>query len=100
MARDAVIDCPAGEYTQLTDADVSTNISIEVLSEIGVELIATADATQPAATERGNTLPWRGNGWSKATIEEMFPGVAGAVRLWAKPYEVVGGSAQVRISYA
>jgi len=50
-----------------------------------VMLQATADATPPTADTLGPLeLLAYGDGWSEATIEEKFPGVAGADRLWAR----------------
>jgi len=98
MAQDTVITCTAGAWTQLTDADVAADISLSVTSMRGVLLRATTDATTPTATD-GFPLPGYGDGWSEATIVEKFPGVAGAVRLWAYPIGTGTKSALVRVSH-
>ena len=98
MAQDIVVTCPAGVWTQLTDADAAGEISIAVIQR-GVFVLATANATPPTADE-GFPLPYFANGWSQATIQEKFAGVTAAVRLWAKPIDSSRGAARVRISHA
>jgi len=87
MAQNTRISCPAGEWTQLTDADASADISVMLANWVPVSLQATTDATTPTDARGPLELLSKGDGWSEATILEKFPGVAAAVRLWAKPVE-------------
>jgi len=110
MARDAVVQVAATGWTELTDASITGNVSVANLSDTGIVLAATEEAGgSPAVTDPTNEdwdgfpLPYIGNGFSKATIAEMFPG-AGATpladRLWARAVGLTSGTAPVRISYA
>ena len=85
MAQNTRISCPAGVWTQLTDADVAADISVMLASNVGVSLQATSNATAPTDNIGPLELLSKGDGWSEATILEKFPGVALADRLWAKP---------------
>lgn len=84
MAQNTRKACPAGVWTQLTNADVSTDVTVMLASDVPVSLQATTDATAPTDDIGPLELLQYGDGWSEATIAEKFPGVA-AVRLWAKP---------------
>jgi len=88
MAQDqAQVTCPAGEYTQLTNADV-TKITFQAL--VGaVEIRFTTDATPPAATLRGivyRVTAERNEGELNRLISEMT-NLVGADRVWAKPFD-------------
>ena len=98
MARNDRVVCSAGTWTQLTNADATGDISVVLLSNAPVTLQATATATAPTDEAGPVELLSRGDGWSEATIAEKFPGVTGAVRLWAK--QIGGVSAIVGISHA
>lgn len=98
MAQDTVVSCPSGVWTELTDTDTAGDISVAVVSGVGVLVRATTGATEPTGTD-GFPLPSYGDGWSEATIGEKFTGVANADRLWARPIND-GTTAQVRISHA
>lgn len=84
MAQDKQVDCPARVWTELTDADTTGDVSLSLLSDALAYLQATPDGNPPT-TQIGLPLATYGDGWSEATIAEKFPGVAGAVRLWAFP---------------
>lgn len=52
MARNqAIVNCPAGQWTELTNADAE-DITFQVLAG-SVEVRATEDATPPTTTDRG-----------------------------------------------
>jgi hypothetical protein len=69
-------------WTQLTDGDIATDISLALLNDAKVFLQATTDGTAPTTAD-GLPLLRFGDGWSEATIAEKFPGVASATRVWA-----------------
>ena len=86
MAQNTRITCAAGDWTQITDADVAADISVMLANDVSIYLQATATSTPPGASTIGPVeLLDKGDGWSEATIAEKFPGVSGALRLWAKP---------------
>lgn len=84
MARNELVNCPAGSWTQLTNAAVTGDVSMALIDGTA-EILATAGATPPADDARGLPVLSHGDGFSEATIAEKFPGVASADRLWAKP---------------
>ena len=97
MAQNTRISCPTAAWTQLTDADTAGDISVALIKG-PVLLQATADATPPTGVT-GFPLTAIGDGWSEATIVEKFPGVAGAVRLWAYPDRSDSAGAIVQVSH-
>lgn len=101
MARNARVACPYGVWTQLTNADASGDISV-MLAESGVPVTLQATVTDTPPTD--DLGPFEllnyGDGWSEGTIAAKFPGVAGALRLWAKPNGLSGMGADVSISHA
>lgn len=99
MARNANVTCPTGQWTQLTDTDVTGDVTVALISGGPVLLNVTTGATEPSSAE-GAPLIFYGDGWSEATIAEKFPGVASGDRLWARPDRSDSASAVVFISYA
>lgn len=104
MARHAQVTCAFDAWTELTNAEDATgDISIELLTDnTPIWLEATATGTAPAGAEGTFSLIRFGDGWSEATIAEKFPGVSGAVRLWARPYsrpKTSGVTVKVAVSY-
>ena len=87
MARNARVLCPVGEWTKVTAGDVATDISIMLANWNQCSLQATVDDTTPTDVKGPLELLSKGDGWSEATIAEKFPGVAGALNIWAKPNE-------------
>jgi len=81
-ARDAKVAVARATWTQLTDGDIATDISLALLNNATVFLQATTDGTAPT-TKDGLPLLSYGDGWSEATIAQKFPGVASATRVWA-----------------
>lgn len=104
MAKNTRVSCPAGVWTAVTDDDVAAAISIELLNDVPISLQATATGAATPIDDAGPLeLLSYGDGWSEATIVAKFPGVASAVRLWAKPRGDSGASvttAIVGISHA
>ena len=88
MAKNARVACPVGVWTKLNAADVSTDISIMLANDVPVSLQVTATGgAAPTDVVGPLELLSYGDGWSEATIEEKFPGVASAVNIYAKPRE-------------
>lgn len=81
-ARDAKVSVPRETWTQLTDGDIATDITLALLSTGLVFLQATTDGTAPT-TEDGLPLWSFGDGFKESTIAEVFTGVASATRIWA-----------------
>lgn len=110
MARNAVVTCPAGTWTQLTNADASGDVTVILKSWNTPALLqATTTSSAPTATDGAPLLAY-GDGWSESTIAEKFPepeNTSGtAVRLWARPltnnpYNAANaGSVEIFISHA
>ena len=88
MARNQEVEpCPAGQWTQLTNADV-TEITLQVLYGGDVYIRFTTDTTTP--TEAQGALWKSGDGVLQAPITDLTY-LSGAVRVWAKPV-ASGGS--------
>ncbi|MGR3495143.1 hypothetical protein [Citreimonas sp.] len=89
MAHD-YITCPANEWTQLTNDDV-TALRVQNTGPNTVLLQATAGATAPADLDGGIKLGGGQILLPDTTLENLFPGVAGAARVWAYPvcFEVI-----------
>lgn len=102
MAINTRVSCPHGVWTQLTNADSTTDVSVMLAGDpaVPVSLQATVGATPPTDAVGPFELLRRGDGWSEGTIVSKFPGVAGANRLWAKPAGLDGMAAIVSISSA
>jgi hypothetical protein len=96
MAQNQPILCPQAEWTKLTNALVTSDISIALIDG-SAEIMATSGVTPPTVTE-GMPLLSKGDGWSEATIFEKFPGVPAADTLWARPIHTPS-SARIFISH-
>lgn len=83
MARNQeTIVCPAGQWTQLTNSDV-TQLTFQVL-DVPVYIQYTAGATAPAATQTSGALYERGLGEARRAINTLTS-LSGANRVWAMP---------------
>lgn len=84
MARKETVDVPQNTVVELTNADVSGAISIQIVSGSFARVIGTTDATTPALSdfEKGFIMRQLDGPPFGTTLADMFPG-AGYVRLWA-----------------
>ena len=82
-------------WAQLTDADVTT-ITFQNVSAMPIVVTATNGTTPPAADAGGLTYA-AGQGESNRSLAELFPGVSGANRVWARSSN---GTQQVFVSHA
>lgn len=82
MARNDDVALTAGEWVQLTNANAT---AIRVHNFIGYPVIlqATAGTTPPPSRGGAITLQSGGTLAADLTIAQLWPGVAGANRLWA-----------------
>ena len=84
-ARNTDVEIPALAWTEVTDSDLTGVIRIQNLSEKLVYVQATTGAAPAGATfaaQRKGSIrvrPWMGE---VITVADMFPGVAGADRVW------------------
>lgn len=92
MARNATVDVPAGEWTQLTNADAEI-VTFQNVGGALAKLSATADETAPT-TDAGALSYNPGQGEKSTALADLFPGLASPVRLWAF------GSTRMMISHA
>jgi hypothetical protein len=80
MARNATLTIPAGEWVQLTDADV-TSITFQNIGGQFVLVRGTTDGTEP--TDTLQALRYNpGQGERNVELADLFPGIS-AVRIWA-----------------
>lgn len=95
MAQNTTIDCPAGTWTLLTDSDVTALRAVN-MGENGIWLMATVGTTPPTSTS--GALPLLPNQVLTAdlTLENLFPGVTGANRVYA----LAPDGAEVSVSHA
>ena len=93
MAQNTKITLPPGEWTQITDADVTT-ITFQNQSGGEMWVVGAADATAPSGFEEALTYA-PGSGERNAALADLFPGIS-AVRVYAYS----AGGAQVFVSHA
>ena len=80
MAQNTTINIPALEWTQLTNANV-TSITFQNKSGHPVFVHGTTGATAP--TDRAGAIRYNpGQGERNVELADLFPGIA-AVRVWA-----------------
>lgn len=86
MARNDGVAVPANVWTQLTGGDASA-VTVENPTSLDVQLLATAGASQPeesqASLDASRRLPAGAILLADVSLAQLFPGVAGANRLWA-----------------
>jgi hypothetical protein len=81
MAQNTTVSVSANTWTQLTDADV-VNITFQNISSNFVLIKATADTSAP--TDKNGAVRYNpGQGERFVAVSDLFPGVAGADRVWA-----------------
>ena len=98
MAKDEVVSCAAGVMTELTDSDV-TAITIAHISGPVVELFA-ATAASPAPDGSGSRVLLRpGETVLNKSMADLFPGVTGADRVFARP-KFGNGTSRLSVSHA
>lgn len=98
MARaQALVSCPPGTWTQLTNSDTAA-VSFQVLDG-AIEVRGASNATPPAASARGYIYRNDAKEFHKGTFR-VNPNqyAASAVRLFARP--VNGRTAQVLVDHA
>lgn len=100
MARNETLNLPADEWTEITNAD-ATSITFMVQSpNTAIVYIQATAASEPSGGDGdvSGSIPYAaGQGERNATIADMFPGVAGADRVFAHP---VGVAANLFVSHA
>lgn len=96
MARNELVSCSAGEWTELSGGeDVSGIITIQNTGTSDVRVLATATGAAPNVTNRAGFVFGPGEADAR-TLSDMFPGAAVPARLWA--FAPKGGA--VMVSYA
>ena len=80
MAQQTTVAIPAGVWTQITDAD-ATAVAFQNASGYAILIKGTAGATAP--TNKAGAYIYNPGQGERATIADLFPGIAGANRLWA-----------------
>lgn len=82
-------------WAELTDAAV-TSITFQNVSAMPIVVTATNGTTPPTADAGGLTYA-AGQGESNRSLADLFPGVSGANRVWARSSN---GTQQVFVSHA
>ena len=94
MAQNTTITVPAGAWTQLTDADI-TSITFQNIGSNHIMVKATTDGTAP--TNYTGAIRYNpGQGERNVALSDLFPGLAGRDRLWAYATDAT----QVVVSHA
>ena len=94
MAQNTTITVPAGAWTQLTDADI-TSITFQNIGSNHIMVKATTDGTAP--TNYASAIRYNpGQGERNVALSDLFPGLAGRDRLWAYATDAT----QVVVSHA
>ena len=94
MAQNTTITVPAGAWTQLTDADI-TSITFQNIGSNHIMVKATTDGT--ALTNYAGAIRYNpGQGERNVALSDLFPGLAGRDRLWAYATDAT----QVVVSHA
>ena len=94
MAQNTTITVPAGAWTQLTDADI-TSITFQNIGSNHFLVKATTDGTAP--TNYAGAIRYNpGQGERNVALSDLFPGLAGRDRLWAYATDAT----QVVVSHA
>jgi len=81
MAQNTTVTVPAGAWTQLTDADI-TSITFQNVGSNYILIKATTDATAPTSNV-GSIRYNPGQGERNVALSDLFPGLAGRDRVWA-----------------
>ena len=92
MARAENVSIPPGDVVQLTNADVSGNVTIQNSGGYQIRVLGTATDAAPTVADFSRGIRFNPGQGHQGTIDELFPG-AGYLRLWA--YSQVGGSVTV-----
>lgn len=82
MARNDNVTCAPGAPVQLTNANAAA-VRAHNLSGYTVTLQATAGTSPPASRAGGVVLQSLGTLAADMTLAQLWPGVAGANRVWA-----------------
>ena len=94
MAQNTTITVPAGAWTQLTDADI-TSITFQNIGSNHIMVKATTDGTAP--TNYAGAIRYNpGQGERNVALSDLFPGLAGRDLLWAYATDAT----QVVVSHA
>ncbi|MGH1417075.1 MAG: hypothetical protein ACRBB0_26565 [Pelagimonas sp.] len=80
MPRSTTIPAVQNQWTELTDGEVSTEVLFQNRSGYSMDFQATADANAP--TSLGGAIQYRPGQGERDTLQNIFPGVSGANRLW------------------
>jgi len=82
MAANTTTTIPAATWTMITASDV-TAVSVQNQSVRVIHLKATVGTTAPTDTLGSRIIPPYGSFTAQYLLSEIFPGVAGANRVWA-----------------
>lgn len=83
MARSGLVNVPKRAVTELTNGDVSGDISFQLNgSGYSVLVLGTVDSTAPSPEDFSGGIKFSDGQGHVGKIEDLFPG-AGFVRLWA-----------------
>lgn len=82
MPKNASDPIPVDQFVELTAHD-ATSVTFQNIGEAVVVIAATSNPSAPASDTRGIRYA-PGQGEVSRPIAQLFPGVTGAVRLWAR----------------
>jgi hypothetical protein len=87
MAQNATINTTANDWVLLTDSNIAT-ITFQNIGSNHILIKATVGASAPTSTD-GAIRYNPGQGERNSALTDMFPGIAGANRVYAYATEIV-----------
>lgn len=98
MAQNTHISLPSGTWTLLTDSDV-TAITFQNVSQNYIWIKGTVGASAPTNISGAIRYDFS-EGEANIDLTDLFPGVAGANRVYALAGDEAGGTGAVMVSHA
>lgn len=95
-ATNTDIDLPYGVWTLLTGADV-TAVRVQNIGSDTIRLQATTGTTAPTSVAGSLLVEPTAGVDASVDLADLFPGVSGAARVWARPLNDVS---KVAVSHA
>ena len=95
MPQNLSIDVPSDGWTLVTDANVTTAMTFQNIGGGAIFVLGTNGTAEPVAT--AGLIYRRDQGESQKLLSDLFPGVTGVNRLWARGVE---GNSKVFVSHA
>jgi len=83
MPQNTTIILPKSQWTLLTNTDVTGGITFQNQSAYNISVLATGTTASPTSFDGALTYTPMSGELSDTSLAALFPGIAGANRLWA-----------------